>query len=398
MSPPSGTAADEDAAERAKRIALLEQAQKPEEDPEDGWALEEMRWRFAAFFQDGRGLQSQDQPVNGRGLERAWILEPLALARVRQTKKLHHEIYFPVDIVSAASPDALDAVATASRTNEAFALDVNSTYQASSTTDVAFRYGFHIEEPLRSFDAGPSFTFHLFEDNTTLTFSAVIIADGFDPLSVTGYDSGFTSRTTFSGNVSYGQILSPTTYFDASFGTTEQWGTLATTWNAVAVHREEGSKRKGIIGEQLPPSRNRDALFLRLSQHIPLTHTTVKASYRFYWDENKATAHTGEVELYQYLLPWLYVRVHGRLHHQDAPDFWVPFLQEPFRDSTTFRSSDSDLETLAAREAGLKIVLDRSKAPRAMRANDTFDLGYLRYQRDNGLHVDYVSMAYSRVF
>lgn len=398
------------AAARRRTAAEIEEAMAAEDDAADGWAIEDMHFRLGGFYQDGRGLQSQagkttfthvfdKAPVNGRGIETAYILEPQMLINLRTNKRFRHEIYLPVDIVSAASPDGVDLVATASRANESFTVDVTSTYQTSDLLDFSFRYGFHVEEPLRSLDAGPSLTFHLAENNTVVTVSAVIVADGFDPLALSGKDLGYTSRSTFSGNLSISQILSPTTLFDASIGTTEQWGTLSTGWNSVIVRNAPGDPGEPWYRttERFPMSRNRDAIFGRISQHIPATHTTLKASYRFYWDENHSTAHTGEVMIFQYLTPWLYLRAHGRLHQQKAPTFWTTYLQAPYNEST-WRTSDSDLETLVSREAGLKLVLLRDKVGRSWRGPDNFDVSYLRYQRSNSLHADYVSLGYTRTF
>jgi hypothetical protein len=385
----------------------LEASFAEKDEPEEGWHWLEMRYRLAFFYQDGHGLQSQageeqntKAPITARGSERAYIVEPLTMLKVRQSKHVTHEVYLPVDIVTAASPDALDVVATASQTNEAFAADFTSTYSPNALSDFAFRYGVHIEEPLRSFDAGPSLTFHLFEDNTVLNFSAYVVADGFDPLSPTGHDDGFTARSTFNGNVSLTQVLSPTTVLDASVGLTEQWGTLAQSWNSVIAYRApDATKGKPIrrISERFPDSRNRNAFSVRLSQFVPATRTTVKGSYRFYFDENHVVAHTGEIELYQYLVPWLYLRLHGRLHTQSAIDFWVPYLVDPFK-SDTPRTSDSDLEALSARELGAKLVLLRDRAPGALRASDSFDIGYFRYWRSNDLTDDYVSFGYEKRF
>ncbi|MCC6526933.1 MAG: DUF3570 domain-containing protein [Polyangiaceae bacterium] len=371
--------------------------------------LEELRARVAFFLQDGQGYQSQAEPFTagghgarvgpiGRGSEKAWVLEPMAYVRVRQNDEVSHEIFAPLDIVSAASPDALDVVSTASRSNESVELSATTTYTPSPDWDVAFRYGLHIEEPLRSIHAGPAVTLRLFENNTVLRLAAFLVADGFDPITPTGFDLGFAARTTFSVNLSLTQVLSPTTLLDATIGTTEQWGTLETTWNSLATVRP-GWPRPELVrtAELFPRSRNRDAVSARIAQHVPATHSTVKGSYRFYWDEDAQLAHTGELEVDQYLVPWLYLHGHVRLHVQSGISFFTPYLVEPVGPRAP-RTSDSDLERLVAREGGLRLVFLRERAPASVRDTDSFDLGYLRYQRDNGLHVDYVSLGYGRSF
>lgn len=265
---------------------------------------------------------------------------------------------------------------------------------------MSFRFGFHYEEPMRSFLGGPSLTFKLFEENTVLGFNFLVVSDGFDPHNWEGRDRGFTARTAFGFNASLVQVLSETTLLDASFGTTQQWGTLETTWNSMVVHREPTEDDPATVrrdGERFPRSRNRDAFFVRLSQIVPKTGTTGKVGYRFYLDENASFAHTVEAQLFQYLVPWLYVRAHGRLHTQTAPSFWMPYIEDGFVESTQ-RTSDSDLEAFIAREAGLRLVLLRERAPLAIRGKDSFNVEYLRYQRDNGLHVDFGSIGYQKTF
>ena len=73
----------------------------------------------------------------------------------------------------------------------------------------------------------------------------------------------------------------PTTLLDASFGTTEQWGVLATTWNSMVAYRTETEDQEAGVfrtGEVFPKSRNRNAFFARISQHVPASRTTASQS------------------------------------------------------------------------------------------------------------------------
>ncbi|HTJ81164.1 MAG TPA: DUF3570 domain-containing protein, partial [Polyangiaceae bacterium] len=369
------------------------------DDDSPGFRVERFEFATAFFYQEGHGLQSQAGPVDGRGSERAWIIEPMATMRLRQSDSVVHDVLFAVDIVSAASPDALDAVAHASEYNESFTGEVTTTIQTSKEFSFGARYGAHAEEPLRSVTAGPILTFHLFDDNTVLSASATVVADGFDDLRVDGHDRGFLSRTTFSGNFAWSQILSPTTLFSLSLGLTEQWGTLAQTWNSVISYRAPGKDGPSIqrLGEKFPVTRNRNALEAHLAQHIPATHTTVKGRYRFYFDENSVFAHTTEIEVDQYIVPWLVLTGRYRFHVQPAIDFWVPYvIGNPA--SPTPRTSDSDLEDFVAREIGAKLTFMRDQAPAALRDTDSFTLGYSHYFRTNDLAVDMVIAGYGRSF
>lgn len=386
------------AADGDAQASDLERAVAEQEARADGWGFEEMRYFFGFFWQEGHGLQSQAGPVTGRGSEDAWIIEPMASFRFRTNRQLKHEVVFPIDIVTAASPDALDAVSSASATNQAVSLDINSVY-STEIVDFGFRWGPHFEETLRSFFAGPSLTFRFLEDNTVIGLSGYIVADAFDPIRPDGRDAGQDTRISLNGNFSLTQVLSATTLFGFDFGVTTQSGILQNTWNSVITYDAAATEGPPVyrVAEVFPENRFRSASVLRLSQHIPATHTTVKGSYRFYADENQVFANTGQVEIFQYIVPWLYVRGHGRLHVQPAIDFWVPSLATP-PDSGTPRTSDSDLEAFVSREAGLKVVVLRSRAPLEFRSNDSFDVSYLHYERSNDLRVDFASLGYARTF
>lgn len=377
------------------------------DDDEDGWGWIGARFLLGFFYQQGHGLQSQSgdtfntrAPITAAGSEEAFIVEPMVALSVRQSKHFKHDIVMPIDIVTAASPDATDVTATASVTNEAFAVDVTSTYSPNDKSDFSLRYGFHVEEPFRSFNAGPTFTFHLAEDNTVLSASALVVADGFDPVTPKGVDHSYVARTTLSVNLNMTQLLSPTTVFDASIGATDQWGVLSQTYNSVLIYRVPGTTGDPVRRSQelFPTSRGRFAFYGRLSQFIPASRTAVKGSYRFYVDENLALAHTGEVEVYQWMGPFFYARLHGRLHSQIAPDFWAAEFHDPRPKENDKRTSDSDLQTFNAREIGLRLVFQRDRAPRSFRANDSFSLGYLHYDRSNGLTDDYVNFGYEKRF
>jgi hypothetical protein len=382
----------------AQEAATLEQRITAQEEKQDDWAFESMRYFFGVFVQEGHGLQSQAGAVDSRGSEDMWVIEPIAAFSFRTNSRLSHEVVFPVDIVTAASPDALDVVSGASRHNQAFALDITSTYKADDF-DLTFRWGPHFEENLRAFSAGPTLTFHFLEDNTVVALSGYVVADAFDPITPYGKDGGQAARVALSGNLDLTQVLSETTLADFSFGITTQSGDLQTTWNSVIARQpaDPYGNTTVRVTEEFPDNRIRTATQLGLSQHIPASHTTAKASYRLYVDETGVIGNTGQVELYQYLAPWFYARAHGRLHHQNAINFWVPYLDEPVTGDGA-RTSDSDLERLVSREAGLKLVFLRDKAPAELRANDSFNLSFLHYQRSNGLTVEFGSLGYARSF
>ncbi len=76
------------------------------EDP--GWGLERFAMRFGVFQQDGAGGYQSQASVDrhARGSEQTWIFQPMLYARIRQSQNVHHDVYIPVDVITAASTDA----------------------------------------------------------------------------------------------------------------------------------------------------------------------------------------------------------------------------------------------------------------------------------------------------
>lgn len=363
------------------------------DDPpmDEGWALERFATRFGVFQQDGSpgGFQSQAGPADRHqpGSEQTWIFQPILYARVRQDRQIHHDIYIPVDVITAASTDALDVVSSASRENEAVSLDIYSTYEADSDSRYTLHWGGHIEEPLRSATLGYAVSRDLADDNAVLTVSFDGIVDFLDQVQFTGYDPGMTTRFTGTVNVTLSQLLSPTTIAAVSYGLTGQVGLLQTPWNSVPL---DGGDR---VGDLFPHTRMRHAFVGRIAQAIPDTRTFLAAQYRFYVDDFGVMAHTPEVSVTQYAGEDFSLRLSYRFHTQNAARFWSSLLPADF-DPNHPRTADSDLAALDAHEIGgvLRWYYDHSGAL-TVRSN-YLEASYYHYERTNGLFVNLISLGW----
>ncbi|HKE20404.1 MAG TPA: DUF3570 domain-containing protein [Kofleriaceae bacterium] len=357
---------------------------------DDGWKIESVDLLTAFFDQDGLGYQSQAGPVGGPGSEEAWILEPWLEVVIRQSARVRHEVTIPVDVVSAASPDALDAVSTASRLNESAGFEVRSAIDVSEADRLTTRAAFHWEEPLSSGTLGAGWQRSVADDNATIAVTGNLTVDGFDMRDQQGDKIRQSARETTNANLTVSQLLSPTTVIDGSYGVTWQHGTLAQTWNAVPV------AGAGATREVFPRDRLRHALTGRIAQHVPPTRSTIKVWYRYYRDDFGLSAHTVDVTGYQYLVPWLYLRGGYRFHRQSAVDFYtdamdhLPVVGEP-------RTADSDLARFDAHELSLGAVLLPDGAPRALRRFSIIaEVG--RYHRTNDLTMNIVTVGLGRRF
>ncbi len=339
--------------------------------------------RLSIFHQTGRGHQSQaDQDALGRGSEYTFIANPVLYMHLSHAEGvgISHDVYMPIDILTAASTDALDAVSTASRDNESFTLDVTTTVEDTVDQRFLIRWGAHVEEELKSLNLGLGTSLDFAEDNALLILSVDGVLDIFDPVQPNGYDLGLTERLTLSMNATFSQLLSESTTLTLAYGLTGQIGHIHTPWNSVP--RENGIR----IVDLFPPSRLRNAATLRLAQAIPDTRTYFQGAYRFYIDDYGAIAHSAEGIATQYLTDDTWLRASYRFHSQGAPYFFTTLFPAggSFRD---YRTADSDLAPLDLHEAGvsLRYFYDRNGQP--TETSGWIELGYTYYGRSNSLEI-----------
>jgi hypothetical protein len=365
--------------------------------PPPYFRIESFNVRYTHFDQDGTGYQSRAAPRGGPGAElrltgprfgpgSEWLTveQPQAEVVAKQGDRITHRLWLPADIVTAASPDAIDVVSTASRTNEAGSVDWTVSYKASDKTSFSVRNGLHNEENWRSWNSGFGFTRSFAEDNTVIEGSLNQIIDWFDKYTLAGAHDGHTSRstTTLSGGVT--QLLSPTTIAHLDYGLTLQRGQLSNGWNIVWLTTGD------FAFEILPSTRLRHALVGRLAQFLPW-NGAAHAFYRFYADDWGIRAHTVELELYQRLSRVSYLRFNYRFHRQTGADFFQTRVAPGF----TLATADSDLATLDAHTVGVKGSLD---LPVRFARNMHVDLAVERYFRTNDLHVSVYSCGLGFLF
>lgn len=353
---------------------------------DDGIHLTSVALRLTAYEQDGYGYQSKAGPIAGPGSQRLTVFEPQLEVRARQGSKISHRIWIPVDIVTAASPAAIDRDATtpdvissASRNNQAGTLDWTVQYKATPTTDVSVRSGIHLEEEWRSWHVGLAVSQGFAEQNTVLTLSLLSNLDWLDRFALDGLRTGVVRRSTNTGSLALTQVLSPTTIAEASYGLTVQTGELGNTWNIVPI---EGGT---VDHELLPTLRIRHAMVARIAQALPW-NAVLKGYYRLYTDDWSILAHTFEAQLFQHLGKNLYLGVGYRHHTQTGASFFTT-RADP---NAPLRTADSDLQSLNADSITGRVGLD---LPWQDHGTLHFDLAYERYVRTNDLVANIVTCS-----
>jgi hypothetical protein len=358
---------------------------------EDGWSLENFRLGFTYLDQNGRGHQSKAGALEGgRGSENITVVAPTLYALIKQSESVRHHVYLPVDLVTSASTNALDAISSASAVTEAADLDITTEVDISKTVGMSVKYGIHWEEPMTSLFLGGGAELRLAEENTKLRLDVVGIVDMFDTLLPNGADVGLGVKTTGSANLSFSQLLSPTTIAWLGYGFTFQKGTLETTYNSVPI---EGG---GRVEERFPETRLRHAWSARIAQHVPFTRSTIRAGYRFYLDDIRIRAHTIDAEVYQYVGPWLLLQASYRWHTQTAAEFFNPLIPREY-DVELPRTADSDLAAFDSHDVGARVMFLFNPKGSALVSNEHFSVGYSRYWRPN-LRIDGFSLTYAGQF
>ncbi len=359
------------------------------------WELEAASARVAQFDQDGRGTQSQadvrvDADGVARGDERIDVTQPALRFEVRQSRRVRHVVDVLVDVVSSASADALDAVATASLWNEAFTVSLESQIDLTDDDEVRVQGGAHLEEPLKGGFGSLGYRRSLAEDNASVDLRASLAIDAFDPLTPQGIDRGLVRRRTLMGSVGLTQLLSPTTVASVSYGLTYQWGVLQQTWNSVPVLGE--SYR---MAEVFPGHRLRHALTAGLQRFLPRTRSTVDLGYRFYADDFGLRAHSAHGTWAQWLHRMAYVRVGYRLHRQSGVDFFTSAAPLSLALQGSPRTADSDLAAFLAHEVSLKLVFFTRRDP--VDGLESFYLSLAHYWRPR-MTVTVSAAGYERRF
>jgi hypothetical protein len=346
--------------------------------PPRPYSIESVRTRFTHYSQMGHGYQSQ--AGGPPGSEELTVEQPQVEVVAHQGDRITHRIWVPIDIITAASPDALDAVSTASRTNEAGSVELASTWQATRATAATLHGGFHLEEPYRSWDLGLAIAHSFADDNAVIAAGVNQYFDWFDTYDIHGTRLLRAGRSSTNLNLGITQLLSATTVGHLDYGVTLQNGTLGNTWNAVPL--ATGT----LDDEKLPGFRQRHAFVGRLAQALPW-RGALHLYYRFYVDDWGILAHTAEAELYQRVGPWLWLRATYRVYQQNG----VSFFTTAASPTATLRSADSDLAPFVAQTFGGTIGVDLKMIPKLRMLS--CDFSYERYVRTNDLHVDIFSVG-----
>lgn len=198
------------------------------------------------------------------------------------------------------------------------------------------------------------------------------------PTDYTGTD--WQSKTSFSLDNSYSQVVNQRLQFSVLADIAYQKGILATPYNRVYFNNVT------VGGERLPDNRLKIPVGLRLN-YFAGNNVIFRFYYRHYWDDWKINGNTASVEVPVKINPNFSVSPFYRFHEQTSAEYFNRYATaNPLSD---FYTSDYDLSDFKSNNIGVNFHL----VPGNWGVFNSVDLRYSHYKRTDGLAADNITLA-----
>lgn len=194
---------------------------------------------------------------------------------------------------------------------------------------------------------------------------------------------GTSSRNSYSGTLSYSQIVNERLQLMMLLDIAYQNGFLALPFHRVYLNDNT------VHSELLPSSRFKIPVSLRANYFLG-DKIVLRSYYRFYHDDWGLNAHTAELETSIKLTPFLSVAPFYRYYDQTAIDYFAPYKEHTTADD--FYTSNYDLSKFNSQFFGAGFRIAPPKGVFGLQHWNMVELRYGHYDRSNGLHSDIVSV------
>jgi hypothetical protein len=195
------------------------------------------------------------------------------------------------------------------------------------------------------------------------------------------YDTA--SRNTFSGSLSYAQVVNKNLQVMLVADVISQSGYLS-----LPFHRVYFSDNS-VHQEHLPNTRLKIPLAFRASYFLG-DNVIIRAYYRYYSDDWKLTAHTADLEVPVKLSPFCSVSPFYRYYSQSAIKYFNGYKAHTAADE--FYTSNYDLSKFNSSFYGVGIKLTPLKGVFGIKSFNTIELRYGHYNRTTQLTSDIFSI------
>lgn len=266
----------------------------------------------------------------------------------------NEQVTIPAIRAAVGSPEAVDAITTASRpiSGNAFQdfVKLRNEVQGELTRgSAALDYYVSSEVDYLAQQVGARYNRDLRDDQLNLSMGTSYGWDAIKPLADDDTGTGRDSKTTLHWNAVATQILSPTTLL--------RWGVEYNLVNGLQHNPYRNVYAGGThVSERHPDQRQRRDTFLKLNQYLP-NRSSLKLNYRFYNDDWGISSHEVGSNLSQYITQGVSARWEYRYYTQTRANF--------YRDeyATTngiggYRSGDYRMNDLASHLFGASLHMD----------------------------------------
>jgi hypothetical protein len=266
----------------------------------------------------------------------------------------HERVLIPAIDEPVGSPEAVDAITTASRpiSGNAYSdfLKVRNEFQgALSRGGAALDYYYSHEVDYLAQQVGVRYSRPLMEARLTVAAGTSYGWDEIAPVADDDTQTPSDTKTTLHWNAVATQVVTPTTMVR-----------LGVEFNAVngLQHNPYRNVYAGgtYVPERHPDQRDRRDAFVRLHQYLP-NRSSLKLHYRLYDDTWGIGSHEADAKLSQYLTHGVFARYEYRWYTQGAADF--------YRDEYTdvqgvggYRTSDYRMGELSSHLFGFALDFD----------------------------------------
>lgn len=233
----------------------------------------------------------------------------------------NERVRIPAISAPAGSPEAVDAITTASRpiAGDAFQdfVKVRNEFQgAFSSGNRSLEYYLSTESDYLGQQVTARYDRDMKDDLLNLAFGTSYGWDAITPVNDSDTDAGDDKKTTLHWNVVATRVLAPTTVVRAGVEYNIVRGLQHNPYRNVYA----GGLR---VSERHPDARQRRDLFLKLNQYLS-QRSSVKLNYRLYNDDWGITSHEIGTNLSQYVRQGVFLRWDYRYYTQTSADFYRP--------------------------------------------------------------------------
>ena len=207
------------------------------------------------------------------------------------------------------------------------------------------------------------------------------IGGGDDENSRSDYAS--TSRNSYSGTLSYSQIVNQRLQLEFLMDMIYQTGYLGLPFHR--VYFADNSMHQ----ENLPDSRMKIPLGVRANYFLG-DKIIIRSSYRYYHDDWGLNAHTFNIETPYKITPFFSISPFFRYSNQSAIDYFAPYKAHTASDQ--YYTSNYDLSKFSSNFYGAGFRIAPPKGVFGIQRLNMLELRYGHYTRTNGMNSDIISL------